>query len=100
MKSRLEITSILFRIHLKILCLEYKRHETPRSFHILLIGVTESRSERSFLDGYAIGVGEDKTGETADKARPISERQSESKQAQECAAVGRMSDIAVPPSFN
>src|ERR1017187_2246232 len=37
--------------------LEQKRYETPRPFQIVPIGVTESRSERRLLDGYAIGIG-------------------------------------------
>src|SRR5882724_9713598 len=53
------------------LSLEQKRQETPRSLHILLVGLPKSRSERSFLDGYAIGIGEPQAGEICGKPRPI-----------------------------
>src|SRR6266403_1383507 len=76
MNSRLEIIyplSIRWKSGHQPPTLEQEWHETPRPFQILLVGLTESRRERSFLDGYAIGIGEPQAEKTGGKARPISE---------------------------
>src|ERR1700675_1908096 len=74
--SRLEIIyplSIRWRVDTKPPTLEQEWHETPRPLHILPVGLPESRREGSFLNGYAIGIGEPQAEKTGGKARPISE---------------------------
>src|SRR6266852_2842223 len=99
MNSRLEIIYPLNLLGTYGATLEQERHETPRAPHVLFVSLPECRSERSFLDGDAIGIGEPQAGETGGKPQPISECQTESKQRQKGATIGRMTDIAVRPRF-